>query len=313
MILFIILFHLYIVMDPKRVLFTFLSVYKHGSQLEAAAQLNLTQPAVSQHIKWLESSLNQTLFVKQGRKLLPTTAADHLAHQLEKHVEAIDGIWKSIKSKKQDEFPIHFGCVSEFFAVVIAPQLIALNKANITLIQHQVHPNELALLKQGQLDITQLFYHAVMPGISVVPFFKESFCLVGHPKYKTKLPAKGKQFLNALWKCPWIIYDESLLFIKDYCLQVFDSEFEGHKAHQLANLWSILAAVKEGAGISVIPHYFCEQAIKEKEIVLLYKPPSPPTVKLYLAWREGATSNPTVTKTIEFILNAAKKKSLPFD
>lgn len=51
---------------------TFLAVYRMGSYTKAAAQLNLTQPAVSQHIKALEERYGCPLFVYANKVLTPT-------------------------------------------------------------------------------------------------------------------------------------------------------------------------------------------------------------------------------------------------
>ena len=47
---------------------------RHCSFTGAARELNISQPAVSQHVKALETHLNLTLFIRQGRKLDITVA-----------------------------------------------------------------------------------------------------------------------------------------------------------------------------------------------------------------------------------------------
>ena len=46
---------------------TFLQVCEDMNYTRAAQRLNLTQPAVSQHIRWLEEKLGAPLFLYQGR------------------------------------------------------------------------------------------------------------------------------------------------------------------------------------------------------------------------------------------------------
>lgn len=53
---------------------TFLQVCEDMNYTRAAQRLNLTQPAVSQHIRWLEEHLGVPLFQHQGKKLLLTPA-----------------------------------------------------------------------------------------------------------------------------------------------------------------------------------------------------------------------------------------------
>lgn len=57
---------------------TFLEVCKDLNFTRAAQRLNLTQPAVSQHIKWLEKTYNVSLFSYKGKKMQLTPAGEIL-------------------------------------------------------------------------------------------------------------------------------------------------------------------------------------------------------------------------------------------
>lgn len=53
---------------------TFLSVCKHMNFTNAAEELHITQPAVSQHIRYLEQLYQTRLFVREGKKIELTMA-----------------------------------------------------------------------------------------------------------------------------------------------------------------------------------------------------------------------------------------------
>ncbi len=57
---------------------TFLEVYRQRSFTRAAENLLITQPAASQHSRQMETHYGCTLFVKTGRGIEPTAAADLL-------------------------------------------------------------------------------------------------------------------------------------------------------------------------------------------------------------------------------------------
>ena len=59
-------------------LHSFLEVYRTRSFSRAAEKLCLTQPAVSQHIKYLEDDFGCPLFVVRGRNISPTREAEIL-------------------------------------------------------------------------------------------------------------------------------------------------------------------------------------------------------------------------------------------
>ncbi len=62
---------------------TFLTVCEYMNFTHAAEKLNLTQPAVSQHIKYLEKEYDSPLFVRDKKKLRLTPAGEILRSALE--------------------------------------------------------------------------------------------------------------------------------------------------------------------------------------------------------------------------------------
>lgn len=62
---------------------TFLCVCKHMNYTKAAEELNITQPAVSQHIKYLEQYYQAPLFIYENKKLHLTSAGKILYNRLE--------------------------------------------------------------------------------------------------------------------------------------------------------------------------------------------------------------------------------------
>ena len=64
----------------------FYTVYKEGSLTRAARSLNVSQPSISNSLRYSEQKLNLKLFLRRGRKLIPTPEADILY----KHAEAVN-------------------------------------------------------------------------------------------------------------------------------------------------------------------------------------------------------------------------------
>lgn len=62
----------------------FLSVAKNLSFTKASNELFISQPAITQHIKELESAYNLRLFERQGAKIILTNAGNVLLHYAEK-------------------------------------------------------------------------------------------------------------------------------------------------------------------------------------------------------------------------------------
>ena len=62
---------------------TFLAVCECMNFTRAAQMLNLTQPAVSQHIRYLEEQYDTPLFIREKKKLYLTDAGQILKDSLE--------------------------------------------------------------------------------------------------------------------------------------------------------------------------------------------------------------------------------------
>lgn len=79
-------------------LHTLLEVYKQGSITKAAATLNLTQPAVSQHIRYLEDEYKVKLFLRGDRELKITEDGEILV----KYAKRINALEQNLKIALKD-------------------------------------------------------------------------------------------------------------------------------------------------------------------------------------------------------------------
>lgn len=88
---------------------TFLDVCETLNYTHTAKRLNITQPAVSQHIAWIENQLGTTLFVRTGRSLR-LNEAGRLAKevlQTQKHDEML--LRQEIAALKTSAFTLSIG------------------------------------------------------------------------------------------------------------------------------------------------------------------------------------------------------------
>lgn len=287
---------------------TFIAVYRTGSQTKAAEQLYLTQPTLSQHIKCLETQIGRKLFEKQGRDLAPTLIAHQLAMSISPHLDALNEIWEDFREDKTNATgTVYVGGIAEFFSTVIAQHLAPLSKQGIQIRFEITVENMLERLLSGELDLVQLWAPVMHPGVTLEKIFHEELYLVGAPSIAKQLKKPTGDDFN---KLPWICYDQSLLFIKDYYQKVFNQSFSGKVVLMVKDLWSIEAAVVGGAGITVLPSYFCEKYLKSKKLVRLHIPKEVPSYYFYLAWKDGAMRIPKINKVREILVKAAGKMSL---
>lgn len=97
----------------------------------AADELNVTQSAVSQHIKLLEDWLGHQLLVRQGRQTLPTQTGERLARAIRDGFGAISLICDEVRdSKKTRRRGIHVAAPPGFAFIWLLPRLINFDDHN---------------------------------------------------------------------------------------------------------------------------------------------------------------------------------------
>lgn len=292
-------------MSYRENLYTFITVYRHGSQQKAAQELHLTQPAVSQHIKILEQYLGKRLFDKKGRSLEPTPIAHQLALEVRDTFSQLDNALQHFRANTiVPSGIVCLGGIGEFFAKILVPTLKPLNKHNIQLRFEIDHATLLKRLLSGEIDLAHFVRHIVHPNVVVEKIFHQEIVLVGHPDYKQAISTRAlaSNDVRGILDLPWIAYDESLLFVSEYFQTVFNQVFTSTIKLLVKDLWSILEAVSAGIGITVLPTYFCRDYIKQKKVAILYHPKKAPSHDFYLGWKHGALHDPKIRIVRDMLL-----------
>jgi DNA-binding transcriptional LysR family regulator len=140
---------------PTTLLRSFVAIVDTGSMLNAAERVFVTQSALSLQIKRLEELLQQTLFTRDGRRLVLTSAGevllDYARRVLNLHDEAIAAVSAGYFSG-----PVRVGMVQDF-AETLLPGLLGQFA--------ELHPDSqiyarvagtaelLTMLQRGQLDM----------------------------------------------------------------------------------------------------------------------------------------------------------------
>ena len=151
-------------MSYRDCLYTFLTVYRVGSQSKAAESLAMTQPGVSQHLKTLEHYLGKQLFIRSGRKLEPTAVAHQLALKVNEAIDTIDDVLCSMKEGgKPLSGDVYVGGLSEFFGKVVVPFLPRLLDYDINLRFEIDYSTLVPRLLNNELNLAQFVEHITHP------------------------------------------------------------------------------------------------------------------------------------------------------
>ena len=109
---------------------TFLSVCRNRSFTAAALELHITQPAVSQHIRYLEQAYQCSLFRRDGKKIALTPAGEILLRTMTTHQNDEQAMIRCMKEAGGARRQLVFGVTLTIGEYALVPSLARYLKAN---------------------------------------------------------------------------------------------------------------------------------------------------------------------------------------
>lgn len=287
---------------------SFLAIYRAGSLTAAAKRVHLTQPALSQQLRALETQLGRRLFTRKPRGLEPTPAAHGLAAAAAPHLDALTAIADDARAGAAHiAGPITIGGPAELLGKRVVGLLAPLVERGLRPRLRFGLPSELLdELAAGDLELAIATQRLARRGIDFEPFYTEELILVGGRAWAAQLPRSRfeQRGAAALDDVPLVAYSDELPLIRRYWRAVFDARVAARAQVIAPDLRAVMHAVVAGAGISVLPRYLCVDFLGRGELVELGPGGAPPTNTLYLA-RRTARSHPRIELVAELIRRAA--------
>lgn len=166
-----------------RVLQNFLRVAQAGKLGQAAAELNIAQPALSRQIALLEADIGAQLFVRHRRGVELTEAGLLFRDHARAILAALDQARAEVSSAGQDPSgTVTLGLPTSMLYVLSGDVVAAYRKRfpNVFLRVHEAVGHVVdGLFTDGQLDAAILIEPRPMPGMALTPLSAEAICLVG--------------------------------------------------------------------------------------------------------------------------------------
>jgi DNA-binding transcriptional LysR family regulator len=180
----------------------FYTVALRLSFTKAAAELYITQPAVTKHVKELEQHLNTQLFVRNGHSIVLTTAGKILIQYAEKIFQTYTDLETELAQLNNVESgTLHIGA-STTVAQTILPRILALFKKTYPAVAFTFIQGNTDMITQmvlaEKVDIAIVEGAAHYPQIAYAPFAKDEIVLVtrANNQLSKKPEITPRQLLN---------------------------------------------------------------------------------------------------------------------
>jgi DNA-binding transcriptional LysR family regulator len=264
---------------------SFIAIYRSGSIKKASQYLNLSQPAVSGQLRALETQIGRDLFTRTSRGIIPTAAGNELARSSGPHIDALELLGERAQISDY-EGTVHLGGPIEFLTQRVLPSLSQLVRNGLRFRVTLASPDKLIdQLSKHAIDLAVTAGKITKSGILYDRLYDEELVLVASLYWANQLPQQGELNAGHLAQAPLLAYGEDLPFISDFWESVFEKGLEERRAAVVvANLRALMGLAIAGAGITVLPRYYCEAELQRGELVDLIQPRNPPLNHLYLAY-----------------------------
>ena len=283
---------------------SFITVYRVGTVSGAAKVLHLTQPAVSQHLAALESALEQQLFKRTPRKMVPTTSGRLLFNHIAKAIEQLESVNQNMSPIQTPQL-IRVGTPREFFTERILPRL--LSDDNYQYILTFGLPQDLiAQLLEDKLDFAISTVKTSQNGLVYKALFQENFWLVmpkksAVPNFLNTSMQNLDKFESWLQNQPMIAYRKELPIIKRFWQVVFGHEVTISPKLIIPDLLAIRSAVESGLGWSVLPDYLCQQYVQENKLKTILQPIQSVRNDIWLVFRNSEVNQELAKFLLELV------------
>lgn len=223
---------------------------------DAAAQLGISQPTLSQLLSKLEFNLGLQLVERSSRSVLVTPAGQRLLPHAEAAVEAVDAIVDAVEPAGWLSGSLRMGVIPTIAPYLLPAMLGELRHEapDIKLVVREDQTHRLVdALRRGEIDVALLALPVNEPGLTARPVYDEDFVLaVGANSGLAR--ATGVE-LEALGRQPLLLLDEGHC-LRDQALEVCvlaNVADAGHDAARASSLATIVQLVAAGMGATLLP------------------------------------------------------------
>ncbi|RUM49208.1 MAG: LysR family transcriptional regulator [Marinomonas sp.] len=268
---------------------TFIEVYRQRSISGAARSLNLTQPAVSQHIAGLEVAIGRPLFERSSSGVEPTSTADELAMDIGDKLEAAEAALASARARSMDiSGVLQIVGHADFMAEILSVQMLPLLESGVKIRMHTGNGSMVSsMLLEGHCDLGVSAHPVLDDRLKSELIYTSKVLPVAAPSVVKRIMS-AQDFGEAIRAEPLLAYNLELSLIEPWLLKNQISIASLAPAVVSQDLRAQRKLLTQGFGWSVMPEFLCQQQIAQGELMEIPSPVGTRDIHYYLIWLPSA-------------------------
>ena len=237
---------------------------RHKSYSSAAAELNVTQPAIAQHVRALEAEFSQALMLREGRGMVPTGAGAALAAELS---IAFGQIGRAVRDIRETtaERPLSITTTFTLAETFLMPRLPRF-WAQYPEIALSVSPSvEIVDFARDGFDIGLRFGQGEWPGLDAKLLFEGEIVVVTTPELGRRRQTSDIQDLTDM---TWL-FDASYREADDWIASM-GIDRKDIVSRDLPTITFLLSALRAGGGVTPIEKAIVLDDLREGRLVTIF-------------------------------------------
>lgn len=290
-------------------LHTLVAVAKAKSFSKAAEELHVTQSAISQSIKNLETKVEVRLFKRSGKKVVLTPEGEKLYELASEFLSQIDDVVDEIRHDKSEmSGKVRVGVLAGIGKSWLAPELLNLSH-DFPEINVQINmgfaEDIVSEFEQFRLDFA-ILPEEELPTVGEHLFLSEEKATLVFPKIK-EFDIKEDITLEKLSSMPTILFESGDQLYQKWCRHHFGEVPKKINSRYIINAHgTMLHAVNMGLGIAVIPTHVLKRSYYKNKVGTLDKKFEVPSTRLFLCYHKESEKIARIKLTLERLMESSK-------
>ncbi|CAM3743180.1 LysR family transcriptional regulator [Flavobacterium gelidilacus] len=285
---------------------TFKSVYKNGNFSQAAKELFISQPAVSQQIAMLEAHVGYKLFNRKSKGVEPTEYAKLLNNLIIEALDRLESVENGFREKAfSSNRLVSIGISKHLFASIGTKLILKFDFIDFTYGENEELFN---LVNDKKIDfaiVTQKFdtFDTIQKELGKIKQIVVASNDLDLKEVKKEIKNENYTTIeNWLNEQKWYNFDARIPHVKLFWLYVFDKKRPSMISNYIIpSETEMLATLAENSGVSIVWNINAKRYLKENKIQLVWNSSKMPSTEIYLLARKNDTLNSILDEVKEEI------------